>query len=100
HSGTLRAKKSCVAAGECAQIIERNGINTRPQSQKRGHDVAPVTVHTGLVGLEPNPTKGGYEYATVWKRCGDDVVHQLVEDDTVPRKLIRSQGECAISLLD
>jgi hypothetical protein len=81
-------------------LQEPHGTCHDHNSQKRGHDVAPVTVHTGLVGLEPNPTKGGYEYATVWKRCGDDVVHQLVEDDTVPRKLIRSQGECAISLLD
>jgi hypothetical protein len=33
-------------------------------------------------------------------RSISDVVHQLVEDDAVPRKLIRSQGECATSLLD
>jgi hypothetical protein len=57
-------------------------------------------VHTGLVGLKPNPTKGGYQYATGWERCGDDVMHQLVEDDAAPSKLIRSHGECAIGLLD
>jgi hypothetical protein len=57
-------------------------------------------VYTGLVGLKPNPTKGGYQYATGWERCDDDVVHQFVEDDAAPGELIRGHGERAIGLLD
>src|SRR5262249_6537351 len=70
------------------------------ESQKCSHDVASVSMHTGLIGLKPNPTKGRYEYTTGWKRCGDEVVHQLVEYYAAPSKLVRSQGECAIGLLE
>jgi hypothetical protein len=57
-------------------------------------------MHAGLVGLKPNPTKSGHQHAAGWERCGDDVVHQPVEDDAAPGQLIRGQGKCAIGLLD
>jgi hypothetical protein len=50
---------------------------------------------TGLVGLKPNPTKGGYEYAAIF---GEEAVHQFVEDDAAPGKLIHSQDKCVIDL--
>src|SRR5262245_23825452 len=81
-------------------LQEPHGTCHNHDSQKCGHDVASVSMHTGLIGLKPNPTKGRYEYATAWKGCGDEVVHQLVEDDAAPSKLVRSQGECAIGLVE
>src|SRR5262249_17091840 len=33
-------------------------------------------------------------------RCGDEVVHQPIEDDAAPSKIVRSQRECAIGLLE
>lgn len=59
-----------------------------------------MNVHAGFVSLKPNPTKGPYEYATVWLRRDQEVVHQFVEHDAVTSKLIYGHGEYLICLLE
>src|SRR5262245_32896881 len=81
-------------------LQEPHGTYHNHDSQKCSHDGASMSLHTSLIGLKPYPTEGGYQYATGWERCGDEVVHQPIEDDAAPGKMVRSQGECAIGLLE